>query len=741
MMRITHRLILSLLVGTGLIFLVFSFFQTRQLEERLNEDQALRAELLAGSIRAAIDAFIQDTPSPTRIEAYLDQLTDHPRLLGTLVRLREGALIALPPSLFGDPVFHSLSQIPIENQHSVTSILNWNGQSVHYYAIPLLHDGKMQGSLSLILDRSAIIKRIQETWVYYGIIFSILAVVLSVISLIIVRWTILSPLHRISEWTKRIGAGKARPHAELLKDRGEMGQLLYEVANMATSLQARQAAIESRSGETFSGDGVWTRDRLKEYLTAQLGEHNLYVVANREPYQHIRTDEGVVCRVPPSGMVTALDPVLQSTGGVWVAHGSGNADRETADDRGRVQVPPENPSYTLKRVWLSEKEEKGFYSGFSNEGIWPLCHIAHTRPIFRARDWEMYQKVNRKFANALVEELSEKNPYILVQDYHFALLPKYIKEKNPRARVALFWHIPWPNPEVFGICPWKEEILEGMLGADLVSFHTQFHCNNFLETVNRVLESRIDWTAFGVTKAGKTTLVRPFPISIDPFVSETKKEGREGRVAALKKEYGLEGKKIGLGVDRIDYIKGLVERFIAIERLFEKYPKYLGNVVFVELGAPSRDVLAGYMNHMKAVERKVEKINQRFGSGNYKPILFLKDHHAPDKIRDFYSMADFCVVNSLHDGMNLVAKEYVAGKDDLNGALVLSRFTGASLELKTALFVNPYNIEETAEAMHQALSMGPEEKRWRMQKMRDTVVENNIYRWAAEMVSTLIKSF
>ncbi|MBI3307708.1 MAG: trehalose-6-phosphate synthase, partial [Candidatus Omnitrophica bacterium] len=487
-------------------------------------------------------------------------------------------------------------------------------------------------------------------------------------------------------------------------------------------------------------DSIWNKEKLKGYLRGKLDGTPLFVISNREPYIHRKNKEGKIeCIIPASGVVTALDPVLQATGGMWIAHGGGDADRETVNQEAKILVPPDNPVYSLKRVWLTEEEEKGYYYGFSNEGLWPLCHISHTRPVFHIHDWEQYQKVNRKFADAVLKEAGSKPPVILIQDYHFALLPKMIKEKRPDAKIALFWHIPWPNAEAFGICPWQEEILEGMLGSDLIGFHTQFHCNNFLDTVDHVLESRIDWTVFGVNRSGQTSYVRPFPISIAFPNNVQPSDG--GHLNQWKKMFHLEDKKIGVGVDRIDYTKGLLERFRSIERTLNKYPEYRGKLVFIELGAPSRTLIPGYQQHLREVEELTQKINEHFGNENYKPIIFLKEHHSQSKIHDFYRLADFCLVSSLHDGMNLVAKEFVAAREDENGVLILSRFAGASQELKSALQINPYDIEAAADAIHQALTMLPEEKQERMKRMRNLIQEHNVYRWAAEQVTELIKAF
>jgi trehalose 6-phosphate synthase len=487
---------------------------------------------------------------------------------------------------------------------------------------------------------------------------------------------------------------------------------------------------------------VWTADRLAVQVQTRLDGGRLFVVSNREPYVHLRNNNGIEVIEPPSGLVTALGPVLDACDGTWIAHGSGDADSEMVDSHDRLRVPPNDPRYTLRRVWLSKEEEQGYYYGFANEGLWPLCHIAHERPIFRAQDWQHYQDVNRKFCAALLDEIENiPKPVVLVQDYHFALLPRMIKEKRPDARVAIFWHIPWPNQEAFGICPWQRQLVDGLLGADLIGFHIQSHCNNFLQTVDRTVESRVDWEHFSVLRQSHRTIVRPFPISVpltdDEAVAGDKYGADYAERSALTRSLGVEAAFLGVGVDRVDYTKGIDERFRAIERFLEKYPKYQNNFTFVQIGAPSRTHIKRYHDLMAELEAEAERINWRFQAGKWKPIIFLKWQHTHQEIERYYRAADLCLVTSLHDGMNLVAKEFLAARRDERGVLILSQFTGAARELRDALRVNPYDIDQTAEAIRVALEMEPEEKQARVHRMRKVIKEQNIYRWAGSLVTEL----
>jgi trehalose 6-phosphate synthase len=562
------------------------------------------------------------------------------------------------------------------------------------------------------------------------------------LALILVRWTLTGPLTRTAKWLRTLRTGQS--HAPPSLPEGELfDQLHHEVTHLARDLNAARATAEEEARLRDTNASLWTAERLRVSLSNKLQNKPLFVIANREPYMHVHTNGNgaVQVIVPASGLVTALEPVLLATEGTWIAHGSGTADRETVDSKDHLRVPPDRPSYTLRRIWLSAEEEKGYYEGFANEGIWPLCHIAHTRPVFRPEDWVAYQEVNRRFADAAIEEMEgTESPIVLVQDYHFALLPRMIKEARPDARVAIFWHIPWPNPEVFGICPWQRELIDGLLGADLVGFHIQSHCNNFLSTVDRAVEALTEWDRFAVNRQGHLTRVRPYPISVAPQEnghSLQPPRSMSEECAALCNELGISATLLGVGVDRVDYTKGILERFRAIELFFELYPSYQRRLAFVQIGAPSRVNIERYQTLLADVSAEADRINARFQAGRWKPILFLKRHHSHQEIARFYRAASLCLVTSLHDGMNLVAKEFVASRDDSQGVLILSTFAGAALELTDALLVNPYDVQQLAGAIHRGLNMTFEEQTTRMQRMRDSVREHNVYRWAASLLADL----
>jgi trehalose 6-phosphate synthase len=540
-------------------------------------------------------------------------------------------------------------------------------------------------------------------------------------------------------------AGRERRLAGLLWLLFGVGWLLTVGFTALSSWSAARRTWAELRGERdeLVLEGEWTPQRLKQLVDTQLKGTQVTVVSNREPYIHSHDggpDGPIVVSHPASGLVTALEPVMRATGGLWVAHGSGNADHEASDPKGRLRVPPGDESYLLKRVWLTQEEEAGYYYGFSNEGLWPLCHLVHTRPDFRAPDFAAYREANERFAVAVAQEVRAKDPIVLVQDYHFAMLPRMITDRLPRATVVSFWHIPWPSAERFGICPWREELLKGMLGSAIVGFHTQQHCNNFLETCDRFLECRIDREQNAVVRLGHTTLVRPYPISVEwpnrwaqtaPPVEQCRRE--------VRADLGLPPDTLlGVAVDRLDYTKGFEERVQAVERLLERAPQLIGRFCFVQLAAPSRTAIPMYQELNAKVEAAVLRVNSRFPKARVPPVKLLRAHHEPPAVFKTYRAADLCYVSSLHDGMNLVAKEFVAARDDEQGVLVLSSFTGASRELTEALVVNPYDLDEAAEAMRRALEMRRSEQRDRMRAMRAQVKEYNVYRWAGRMLIDVV---
>ena len=490
------------------------------------------------------------------------------------------------------------------------------------------------------------------------------------------------------------------------------------------------------------GHEPWTAVDLREWIDSQATAPEILVLANREPFSHDRGPDGRVClRHSTSGLVNALEPLVRITGGVWIAHGSGAADREVVDSQDGLRVPPDNPTYRLRRVWLDDDDVRGYYDGFANEGLWPLCHRVHVRPIFRPDDFNSYWNINGRFVDAVHEEAETSSPVVLVQDYHFALAPRMIRERLPRSTVATFWHIPWPAWQSFEICPWGRDLIEGLLGSDVVGLQTSADCRNFLDTVERVVEAHIDREQDTITCGGRRTIVRVYPASIawpSRWTSEaaTIEACRQGVRQCLNLSPEV---RLGVAVARLDYTKGIEDSFAAVERLLECYPEYRGTFSFVQLAEPSRMRVPAYGELRTRVLAAADRVNRRFGDVHWQPVILIDAHFEPSEVYRFLRAADVCYVGSLHDGMNLVAKEFVAARDDEAGALVLSQFTGAARDLGEALIVNPYHADEVAYALSQALCMTPLEQRVRLRRLRQTVAEENAYKWAAQMLADVLR--
>lgn len=600
---------------------------------------------------------------------------------------------------------------------------------LHVAVKALESGGVAAGKLVLMHDMSFVERRSEETRRYLFFFFAGLAIVVSLITVLIAQLS----------WRGWVQGMRALLRGDALSRRPQAAMGRPEFQPIARDLQRLIRELESETRASDEGQTTWTAESLRAILQGELRGEDVIVVSNREPYIHQKKGERIEVQRPASGLVTALEPIMRACSGTWIAHGSGSADREVVDRHDHVQVPPEKPAYQIRRLWLSSEEEAGYYFGFANEGLWPLCHIAHVRPTFRSSDWAYYESVNRKFADAVVAEAKTKAPIVLVQDYHFALLPRMIRERLPDATVITFWHIPWPNPESFSICPWREQIVAGMLGSSILGFHTQSHCNNFVDTVDRLLEARVDRESFRVSLGGQVTAVRRYPISIDwpPAQEMVGKAVAECR-AEVRLDNGLPpGHAIGIGVDRLDYTKGIIERFRAIERLMELKPEWIGRFSFIQIAAPTRSSIEEYQSHEAQVRALATRINERFsrsGRAGPPPIVLKIEHHEPQEVYEHYRAAELCFVSSLHDGMNLVAKEFVASRDDECGVLILSQFTGAARELPEALIVNPYDADQCAAALHLALTMTDQEQRDRMRLMRRLVAEFNVYRWAGRML-------
>lgn len=737
--RLSNSLRMGLLIAVlvGLLIGALAWVQVERERRSDLEEMDRRAYALAHQMAYSVQTVLQ-LPDSEAAAVLGSMLEGYRRLIGLAVFRPDGRLVAAGKgtSDFSESMDQIVRQALTESKDIVETRRATNGHIHILASLIRAPNGQPQGALVVVHDLVQLDERATNRQLQFGFWIGLVTLLLLIL-VVTGAWAFYDrPLDRLAEWMRRLRTGDTveAPPIEL-----SMARLASESDRLAASLRVARLAQQAQARSVMHATNTWTRDRLRAHVVDCLRGGRLLVVSNREPYLHELRDGKPRLIVPAGGLVTALDPVLQACGGVWVAHGSGEADRRMADAKGRLAVPPDDPTYTLRRVWLSREEEQGYYYGFANEGLWPLCHLAHERPMFRAGDWEHYVRANRRFAEATLEEAGSDPAVVLVQDYQMALVPHFLKEARPDLVVGIFWHIPWPNPEAFRICPWGADLLRGMLGADLIGFHLQQHCNNFLDTVDRMIEARLDWDHFAVELQGHTSRARPFPISVESWAERHALAGDAlvQQIAELKGRYELANARIAIGVDRIDYTKGLMERFRAVARFFERYPQYREQVTFVQLGAPSRTHIPRYRNYINELEALADELNWRFQTESWKPIHFLIGHHDGATVHAFLRMAEIGVVSSLHDGMNLVAKEFVAAKTDLEGVLILSEFAGAARELSDALIINPYDTERFAEAIRRALEMSPEERQERMTRMRRQVEEHNVYRWAANFLAEL----
>jgi trehalose 6-phosphate synthase len=713
------QFVLTLLVGLALLTWAASGVVQTTAREWFERDVSSRARLaLVGASQSLANTWYADA---SNLQKQLNDLARDERVMGVLVCNADLTPRASTPGFleeFGCQAVGSRARSD-ENQYETqewSTVATLPTGRVHVNVEPVTSYGQQLGFVVLLHDLSYIERREAKARTFLLVAFGVMAIMAFGVPLFVAKWA----RYGWSRDLRSMLRGDAKQNREFQPLLSDVRELVGRMAN-----------------DREDAPGQWTADRLKQTLNRHLHGEKIVILANREPYIHQHGGNGKIeVQHPASGLVTALEPVMRACSGVWVAHGSGDADRETVDRKDHVRVPPGEESYHIRRVWLSEEEQQGYYYGIANEGLWPLCHIAHARPMFRTEDWRHYRNVNQKFADAVCEEVDSEDPIILVQDYHFALAPAMIRKRLPAATVIVFWHIPWPNAGRMGICPWRQELLEGLLGSSILGFHTQLDCNNFLDSVDRYMETRIDREQNAVVMRGHRTLVRPYPISLEwpvRWVSEA--PSPEECRAHVWQEFGLKPDALlGVGVDRLDYTKGIEERLLAVELLLERHPEFRGRFSFAQLAAPSRTKIERYQELNDMVERVAARINERFGSTGYQPIILLRTHHEPAEVYRFYRAADVCYVSSLHDGMNLVAKEFVAARTDLRGVLVLSEFTGAARELTEALIVNPYDLEASSEALAVALTMPIEEQQDRMHSMRSLLTQFNVYRWAGKML-------
>lgn len=746
-MKHTWSFIIFVVGLVALVVLSFTYVQASQEKKQLSDDLQRRTSLLADSFRESIQPYVRSKDNQ-QVQRVVDKFTNRQRIVGLVVYDNKDSIIAQSDGI--SDLLPKISEAAVtamdRNQSYSVFDSDKNNSQVFFSAVPLHSDGSnsVTGSLVIAQNASYIDSSVIDTWKNGLLRVLSYAIFISIALSFLVYWFFSRPIVNLVETIQSLRSGKQTLSSDLIGNR-LFGPLINEFSSIHTSLlEARTAASYEARLRIEKLDSPWTAERLKEFTKETLKNKPLFVVSNREPYIHTKRNGKIAVIQPASGMVTAIEPMMMASGGVWVAHGSGDADAEVVDKHDRVMIPPADPQFALSRVWLTEAEEKGYYYGFSNDGLWPLCHIAHVEPIFRKDDWRAYQEVNQKFAKKILQEIKDvRKPLIFIQDYHFTLLPALIKSKRPDAVIAVFWHIPWPSSESFRICPWKNEILTGMLGADLLAFHTQLHANNFIETVGKEVESLIDLEQFAVQRGGHISYVKPFPIGI-PYPHDKQSEGFEQGFSKVQKEQFLREigvpftQYIGVGVDRMDYTKGILERLRAIDLFLKKYPQYREKFTFLQVAPSTRATIPSYLKYSQEVVQEIERVNNMYKTKHWKPIVLFNKHQSHEMLQKFYKLGDICLVTSLHDGMNLVAMEYAAARVDERGVLILSQFTGASRELRDALIVNPYDVDDVADSIKVGLEMSETDQRRRMRRLRLTVENNNVYRWAAEILKEMV---
>ena len=726
----------GVLAAVTFVAIGFAFIQTNKEELVLTSRLQSRTQVIADSLAESIEPFYSKQAT-TSIQKVVNRMTDNERVIGLGVFDNKGVPVVISSDLPKEAENLPLIARAMDSDEPEGVFVESDGHTFYIFVDPLHDENRVVGALIVVQNAQYINETIWNIWRDNLLRLLIVATLFIVAIFSLAYLVFLKPLARLSDSVKAARRGDPTTGA-LTEEQSIFKPLSNEISKITQSLaRARSAASEEARLRMEKLDTPWTAERLKEFFKVHLKGRQIFVVSNREPYIHTKdVNKKITWNVPASGMVTALEPIMEACGGMWLAHGSGNADKLTVDEHDKIKVPPDEPGYTLKRIWLTEEEVQRYYNGFSNQAMYPLCLLAHNRPLFREPDWKIYRQVNGKFAQSLLSEIKKiERPMVLIQDYHFALLPKMIKDGYPNAEVGYFWHIPWPSAETFSICYWRKEILEGMLGADLLGFHTQQHCNNFMETVSKEIEAVVNFEDFSITKDNHTTYVKPFPLSV--AFSNDEKTNHIVTPPILGKNK-LHAEFLGIGVDRMDYTKGILEKLKGLEFFFSLHPEYQGRFTFLQIAPTSREGVPKYREFNEEVTRETGRINKLFEKDGWKPIVLLREHFSHEEIHSLYRAANVCLITSLHDGMNLVAKEYVAARDDESGVLIMSQFAGAARDLKGgAIILNPYSAEATAEAIYQALVMPASEQHRRMKTMRESVKNYNIYRWAAEFLKTL----
>lgn len=732
-------IIIVVVVLTSIIVIGFTAFQVQQQQTSMISDLEYRTAVLSESFKESIEP-LYTANSITSLQKILDKFTDKQRLIGLVLYDVNGKVVTSSADLQDEIIVSANPTQAIVAGSAMGNFRTIGRIKVYEFIDPIHEDGKIVGAIMIVQNVNYISSAINQIWTANLIRLLLQILVFAIAVIFLIRWLIFKPVLSMIKSIKSVRAGRPDPELSIFEHRSFFGPLVEEISKISTSLRyARSVASEEARLRMEKTDATWTEERLKEFAKAYLKDQQLFLIYKGEPFSHHKGKNGIYYSSQAGGVPTALEPLMEACGGMWIAHGSADADKETVDENNKIQVPPDNPKYTLKRVWLTEKEVRGHDKGYSAQGLYPLCLNTHTRPVFKEEDWVEYKRVNGKFARELLAEIKDvQRPIIIVNEYHFTLLPKMIKASRPDARVGIFWHTPWPSAEAFSICPQKKEILEGMLGADVIGFHTQQFCNNFIDTIGKNIESLVDFDKSSITRDEHSSYIRAFPIGV---AFSNGQSGSDSAPADRKilERLKIKTKFLGLGVDRLDYVKGIPERFKGVEYFLDSYPEYREQFTFLQIASPCRSEIEKYLEYKDVVSAEAERINKKFGTRDWQPIVLEMVQYTHQDLNTLYRLANICVITSLHDGMNLVSKEYVAARNDELGALALSQFTGASHELKGAMIINPYSIKEISDAIHKGITMSPLEQKKRMKTMRNSVKGYNIYRWAAELLKAIVE--
>ena len=734
-MRTTLRIVAPLIVSVAVVSLLFATYQVRTQKRILRNDLSRRADILAESLQTSVEPLFDREAPGKGLQRLVDRFGKREQLKGVAVYDANGVALAMTSALgSGFQLRPAAAAHAAERNSGYGEFIKVTDNPVHVYAVPLHRNGQLVGTLALVHDTSYIDKQVAHTMRDSMVNALIQTLFITGLALILVRWAFTDPLKRTAKWLRTLRTGQL--HGSPPLPEGEVfDQIHNEVTRLARDLNAARATAEEEARLRESHASLWTAERLRVSLSNKLHNKPLFVIANREPYMHVYNNGVVQAIVPASGLVTALEPVLVATDGTWIANGSGNADRETVDAHDRLRVPPEQPRYTLRRVWLSAEEEKGYYEGFANSALWPALHSRSDLIHVSHDDYQSYCEVNAFMARALLR-FRKPETVFWVQDYHFLALGAELRDLGIRHPIGFFLHTPWPGRGIIACVPHHRQLVEAMLAYDLIGFQTDDDRDNFLGYLRSDLGLQVEGGVV-TSRYGKTRCA-VFPIGIDPekFATHAARAASHPDVSRLRRS--LNGEKLAIGVDRVDYSKGLVNRIEAFDQMLTLQPALKRTVSLLQIATLSRGTIEAYGNLQSELARLVGEVNGRHGEVDWTPIRYLNKGFSQTVLAGLYRAAQVGIVTPLHDGMNLVAKEYVAAQNPSDpGVLVLSKFAGAANELDAALLVNPHDIHSMAGSIATAFSMPLVERQMRWEAMMTKLRAGTIQQWFADFLEAL----